>query len=76
MLQQEVEFHSNSLEAMLNISVHSDLLVEGNEVVNISISNIEINDLKNENAAGVGANGSSVFVIIDEDGMFIPCKGQ
>ena len=73
MLQQEVVFYSNSGEAGLNVSIQGDSLVEGNEVISISISNIVINDLSNERAASVGTNGSTVLIIIDEDGMLCQC---
>ena len=71
MPQQDVVFYSNSAESFLNFSIQSDLLVEGNEVTNIYISNIVINNLNNEKAAGIGTNGSTVLIIIDEDGMFM-----
>ena len=71
MPQQDVVFYSNSAESFLNFSIQSDLLVEGNEVTNIYVSNIVINNLNNEKAARIGTNGSTVLIIIDEDGMFM-----
>jgi hypothetical protein len=63
-------FSSNTPTNGLNVSaeIMTDVLVEGTEVVNFTFSEAVIHNLNNENAAGVGAYGSSIIVINDDDG--------
>ena len=72
-LQQKVVFYDTTPESGLNVSIDvlGDTLVEGSEITNLTVADISISGLDNTIAAGLGAHGFTIFVINDDDGMFI-----
>ena len=65
---QELVFRNNTSSA-LNVSfdILTDTLVEGQEVINFTLSSFIIDNLSNTNAAVLGTYGSTVVVITDDD---------
>ena len=67
MNSQDFRYNTQSLDVVIDIK--HDLLVEGNEVIYLSLTQPTIEGL-NSNAAVLGEYPSTVVIILDDDGKY------
>ena len=74
--RQDLVFQNYTPANGLNVSlsIMTDVLVEGQEVINFTFSEAEISNLNNKNAAVAGSNGYKIVVISDDDGKIQQCR--